>query len=148
MLKRTIQFTDYDDVKKESVHYFNLSKPELVELEVEYDAGFEGMINKIIETKDRKALVAIFKNIVLMALGVQVQDGEVIRFVKNDEIREKFTQTMAYNELYMELSTDADKAAEFMQAILPEDVVKAQIAGQGTQRVNPDKPAPGDRPGQ
>ena len=148
MLKETIKFKDYDDVDKEAVYYFNLSKPELVELEVEYDAGFEGMITKIIETKDRKALVGIFKKIVLMAIGEKVQDGDIVRFVKNDEIREKFTQTMAYNELYMRLSTDADAAVEFMQAILPEDVVKAQAAGQGTQRTNGDTPAPGERPGQ
>ena len=124
MLKRTIKYTDFDDVDKESTHYFNLSKPELVELEVEFDAGFEGMINKIIETRDRKGLVALFKRIVLMSYGVKEADGDVIRFVKNDSLRERFQQTMAYNALFMELATDEGKGAEFMQGIMPRDLVE------------------------
>lgn len=124
MLRRTIKFEDFDGAEKESTHYFNLSKPELIELEVEFDAGFEGMINKIVETNNRRDLVAIFKRIVLMSYGIKEQDGDVIRFVKSESIRERFTQTMAYNTLYMELATDDDKAAEFMKGILPADVSK------------------------
>lgn len=121
MLKRTIgPYKDFDGETRSSDWYFDISQPELVELEVEFDAGFEGMIQKIIDTKDRKALVAIFKRIVLMGVGEQVQDQGVLRFVKNDAIRERFSQTMAYNTLFMELATDDVKAAEFMQGVLPE----------------------------
>jgi len=121
MLKRTIgPYKDYDGETRDSTWYFDISQPELVELEVEFDAGFEGMIQKIIDTKDRKSLVAIFKQIVLMGVGEQIQDQGVLRFVKSDAIRERFSQTMAYNVLFMELATNEEKAAEFMKGVLPE----------------------------
>lgn len=124
MLKLPIKYTDYDGVERESTHYFNLSKPELIELEVEFDAGFGGMIEKIIETEDRKGLIALFKRIVLMSIGEQVQDGNTLRFRKSEEIREKFSETMAYNTLFMDLATDDVKAADFMQAVLPADLAE------------------------
>lgn len=125
MLKRTIgPYKDFDGEMRDSTWYFDISQPELVELEVEFDAGFEGMIQKIIDTKDRKGLVAIFKRIVLMGVGEQVMDDGVLRFKKSDAIRERFSQTMAYNVLFMELATDDKKAAEFMEGVLPEEVTK------------------------
>lgn len=131
MLKRTIgPYKDYDGETRDSTWYFDISQPELIELEVEHDAGFEGMIQKIIDTKDRKGLVKIFKSIVLMGVGEQVMDNGVLRFVKSDDIRERFSQTMAYNVLFMELATDEEKAAEFMQGVLPE-----------LPKEDPDKPA-------
>jgi len=121
MLKRTIgPYKDFDGETRSSDWYFDISQPELIELEVEFDAGFEGMIQKIIDTKDRKSLVAIFKQIVLMGVGEQIQDQGVLRFVKSDAIRERFSQTMAYNVLFMELATNEEKAAEFMKGVLPE----------------------------
>jgi hypothetical protein len=126
MLKRKIEYTDFDGEKRDSTWYFNLSEPELVELEVEFDAGFEGMINKIIETKDRKGLVAIFKRVVLMSVGEQRDDGGILRFVKTDEIRTRFSQTMAYNTLFMELATDDEAAATFMKGVLPARVAEDQ----------------------
>lgn len=121
MLKRTIgPYKDFDGKMRDTTWYFDISQPELIELEVEHDAGFEGMIQKIIDTKDRKGLVKIFKSIVLMGVGDQVMDEGVLRFNKSDEIRERFAATMAYNVLFMELATDDEKAAEFMRGVLPE----------------------------
>lgn len=134
MLKRTIgPYKDFDGEMRETTWYFDVSQPELVELEVEFDAGFEGMIQKIIETTDRKGLVKIFKRIVLMGVGDQVMDNGVLRFKKSDEIRQRFADTMAYNVLFMELATDDEKAAEFMQGVLPELPADASS--------DPDKPS-------
>lgn len=134
MLKRTIgPYKDFDGEMRDSTWYFDISQPELIELEVEHDAGFEGMIQKIIDTKDRKALVKIFKSIVLMGVGDQVTDNGVLRFKKTDEIRQRFADTMAYNVLFMELATDDEKAAEFMSGVLPELPAEASS--------DPDKPS-------
>ena len=75
------------------------------------------MIQKIVDTKDIPAIVAIFKDLVLKAYGEKSPDGK--RFVKNDELREAFSQTEAYSELFMELATDADAASAFMNGIVP-----------------------------
>jgi hypothetical protein len=51
---------------------------------------------------------------------VRSEDGK--RFIKNDQLREEFTQTAAYDALFMELATDEDAAANFIQGILPKDM--------------------------
>ncbi len=127
MLKREIgPYKDYDGEMRSSIWCFDISQPELVELEVEFDAGFEGMIQKIIDTRNRKELVAIFKRMVVMGVGEQFQDGSILRFRKTDDIRAKFMESMAYNVLFMELATDEEKAAEFINSVLPEEVTKPQ----------------------
>lgn len=117
MLKKTITYTDYNGVERSEDFYFNLTKAELMEMEMETAGGLSEMIQKIINAKDIPAIVAIFKDIVLKAYGEKSPDGK--RFIKSEELREEFKQTEAYSELFMELATDADKAAEFMNGIIP-----------------------------
>ena len=131
MLKREIKFEDFDGVETSEIFYFNISKPELIELEVEYDSGFGKMIENIVETKNNRELVKTFKDIILLAYGVKSDDGK--RFIKTPQLREEFAQSAAYNELFMELATDDDAATVFLTAVLPKDVsvevnaVKAEV---------------------
>lgn len=117
MLKKTITYTDYNGVERTEDFYFNLSKAELMEMEMSTTGGLSEMIQKIVDTKDVPAIVAIFKDLVLKAYGEKSPDGK--RFVKNDELREAFSQTEAYSELFMELATDAEAASAFMNGIVP-----------------------------
>ena len=48
---------------------------------------------------------------------VRVKSGR--RFIKNDEVREAFSQTEAYSDIFMELATNADAAAAFVNGIIP-----------------------------
>jgi hypothetical protein len=64
--------------------------------------------------------VSEFKKIVLLSYGEKTPDGK--RFVKNDEIREAFSQTAAYDTLFMELATDDKAAADFIKGIMPRDM--------------------------
>lgn len=120
MHKREITYTDYNGEEVTDTFYFNLTKSELVELEVNYEAGLESTIKKIIETKDNKALIEQFKRIILLAYGVKSDDGK--RFIKNDATREEFSQTAAYDSLFMELATNDSSAATFVTSILPRDM--------------------------
>lgn len=125
MLKREIKYEDFDGNDTSDVFYFNLSKPELIELEVEYPEGFGGMIQRIIETKDSKELIRQFKDLVLLAYGEKSADGK--RFVKNEELRKQFSETAAYQALFIELATSDNAAIEFLKGILPKDfTVKEQ----------------------
>ena len=121
MLKRQITYKDFDDNDVTEVFYFNLSKPELIELEVEYGTSFAAMIQGIIDAEDNKRLLEEFKRIVLLAYGQKSEDGK--RFVKSDALREDFQHHAAYIALYMELSTDEEKAGEFINGIMPADLV-------------------------
>lgn len=71
------------------------------------------------------ALFATFKDIILRAYGEKSPDGK--RFIKNQELRDAFAQTEAYSILFMELATNADAAAAFVNGIVP-----AQAAIPGT----------------
>jgi hypothetical protein len=119
MLKREIKYEDFDGNEQTDIFYFNISKPEMVELEVEYPEGLKGFIEKIIETKDNKELINQFKRIILLAYGKKSDDGK--RFIKNDELREEFSQTAAYQALFIELATVDNAAADFITGILPKD---------------------------
>lgn len=122
MLKRQITYQDFDGNDVTEVFYFNISKPELIELEVEYGTSFASMIQGIIDAEDNKRLLEEFKRIVLLAYGVKSEDGK--RFVKSDALREDFQSHAAYIALYMELATDEEKAGQFINGIMPPDLVQ------------------------
>lgn len=120
MLKKTISYEDYNGNNVTESFYFHLSKPELIELEVDYDGGLATAINRIVETDNNKELIAIFKRIISLAYGIKSDDGK--RFMKSDDIRDDFLSSAAYSELFMELATEADAAAEFIKGLLPSDM--------------------------
>lgn len=122
MLKKTIKYTDYNGVERTEDFYFNLNKAEIMEMQLTTVGGLDAYLKKIISAQDMPTLMRIFKDLVLKSYGVKSDDGR--RFIKNDQLREEFEQTEAYSILYMELSTDADAAAAFVNGIIPADVAK------------------------
>jgi len=120
MLKKTIKYTDYNGVERTEDFYFNLTKAEIMEMQLSTTGGLDEMIQRIIATQDVPAIAKIFKDLVLRAYGQKSPDGR--RFIKNDELTAEFSQTEAYSELYMSLATDADAASAFINGIVPKDV--------------------------
>lgn len=120
MLKKTIEYTDYNDVERKEDFYFNLTKAELMELELGTTGGLGETIKRIIDTQDMPSIIKIFKDLVLKAYGVKSPDGK--RMIKNDEVRDEFAQSPAYSELFMELATNAEAAAKFVNGIVPKDL--------------------------
>ena len=84
--------------------------------------GMSATVQRIIEAQDTKELIAIFKDLLLRSYGVKRPGGR--RFIKNDELREEFSQTEAYSDMFMELATDAEAASEFINKIIPSDMQK------------------------
>ena len=119
MFKKTIEYTDYNGEKRKEDFYFNLNKAELMEMQLSQDGGLQNHLMRIIKTKDTPEIVKMFKDIILMAYGEKSPDGR--KFLKSDEIRRDFECSEAYSELFMELATNSDSAAEFVNALLPSD---------------------------
>ena len=117
MLKKTITYTDYNNVERTEDFYFNLTKAELMEMEMGAVGGLSGMIEKIVSAKDAPSIIKVFKELVLKAYGEKSADGR--RFIKSKEISDAFAQTEAYSQLFMELATDADAASKFVNGIAP-----------------------------
>ncbi len=130
MLKKTITYTDYDGQSRTEDFYFNLTKAELTEMNFSTNGGFEKWIEKIINARDSKEIIAVFKDIILKSYGEKSLDGK--RFIKNDELRAEFSQTEAYSELFMELATDDKAAAAFINGIIPADVSQEMNKTQGS----------------
>lgn len=124
MITETIKYVDYNGTEREEKFMFNLTKAELMEMEMSTTGGLAETIQKIIESKDAPAIIKIFKDLVLKAYGEKSPDGK--RFVKiNDAgvpLSIGFSQTEAYSQLFMKLATDADAAAKFVNGIVPNDV--------------------------
>lgn len=120
MLKKTIEFVDYNGVERKEDFYFNLTKAEIMEMEMSTEGGLAELIEKIVATQNTPAIIKIFKQLVLKAYGEKSPDGK--RFIKSEELSKAFEQTEAYSELFMELATDADAAAKFVNGIVPSDV--------------------------
>lgn len=120
MLKKTITYTDYNGVERTEDFYFYLSKADLMEMEMGTTGGFAEMIQKVVNAQDAPAIIKIFKDLILKAYGEKSADGK--RFIKNDEVKDAFSQTEAYSQLFMELATDSDAAAKFVNGIMPADV--------------------------
>lgn len=117
MLKKTITYQDYNGVERTEDFYFNLTKAEIMEMEMSTTGGLAEMIQRIVAAQDAPAIIKIFKDLVLKAFGEKSPDGK--RFIKTEEGARAFSQTEAYSNLFMELATDADAAAAFVNGIVP-----------------------------
>lgn len=124
MLKLKRTYNDYNGASRTEDFYFNLTQAEVTEMELSVDGGLVEMINRIVAAKDGKQIIAVFKDVILRAYGEKSPDGK--RFIKSQELRDAFAQTEAYSDLFMELATDADAAARFINGIIPQGK-KSQI---------------------
>lgn len=121
MYSKKITYVDYNGVERKETFYFNLSKAELLEMEMGTNGGYENFLKRIIETKDQAKLTQIFKEIILRSYGIKSDDGK--RFIKNPMIVEEFTQTEAYSELFTELATNTESATAFINGIMPQALI-------------------------
>lgn len=130
MLKKAITYTDFNGEELTEDFYFNLTKAELIELEMGFDGGLSEGLKKIVASKDGNAIMQEFKRIILTSYGQRTDDGK--RFVKNQTLRDEFESTEAYSVLFVEIVTDPDKAADFVRGIMPQDLMaQAQLTMEG-----------------
>ena len=123
MFKKTVAYTDWNGVSRTEDFYFNLTRTECVELEYGSNLGrsMSDSVKTLIENQDMGVIVRTIKEILLTSYGIKSDDGR--RFIKSAEIRDAFEQNPAFDIIYMELATNADKAAEFVTGIMPSEMV-------------------------
>ena len=135
MLKKTITYTDYDGLERTEEFRFNLTKAELMDMELTTVGTFSKLMQKIIDEKDMVRLAKYFKELILKSYGVKSDDGK--RFIKSPELSEAFSQTEAYSELYMELLSNSDYAVKFIQQVMPKDLDQNEVVPAGNVTVLP-----------
>lgn len=120
MLKKVIKYKDYNGNDRTEEFWFHMSEAELAEMQLSVNGGLENLMRQIINTRDTARLVTIFKDLVLNAYGEKSIDGRL--FQKSPELSRAFSQTPAYSILFMEMATDAEKAADFLNGIVPDSI--------------------------
>ena len=144
MIKKTITYEDFDGKQQTEDFYFNLTKAELIEMEVSEGGGLGEYLAKIGESNDGAKIIEWFKKIVLISYGEKSPDGK--RFVKNQELRDSFASSEAYSELFMELATNAKAASEFMNGVVPKDLAKDVADAKQIATAQPDISKPESQP--
>lgn len=116
MLKKEIVYKDFNGVERKETFCFHLTEAELMQMELETEGGFQGLLQRIIDAKDSTKMIKIFKEMIDRSYGVLSEDGKY--FSKSEKELEKFKSTQAYSDLYMSLLND-EEAAKFIKAVAP-----------------------------
>ena len=131
MFKKTIAYTDFDGADRTEECYFNLTKSELMEMDFSAAGGMDTLIKKIIDEKDTKRLIELFKEIILKSYGEKSFDGKsFIKIRDGHRLSDDFAQTAAYDALFMELATDDKAATDFITSIIPKKMAD-ELAASG-----------------
>lgn len=132
MLKKTVNYTDFDGTEKTEELRFNLTQTELVELAMDLPDGVsdivkentDGSVNdaqalRILETLGGKGVYDFIKKLVLKAYGemTTLPSGRIV-FKKSPELTEEFSYTAAYDAVVMELMTSDENAANFVNGLI------------------------------
>ena len=122
MIKKVIPYTDFDGNPRVEEFWFNLTKAEMMDLGLSKDGGYDKYMEQLMHSTKVGEAIEVFKKILLLAYGKKSLDGR--KFEKSPEITADFVATQAYSDLYVELASDPDKAAEFMNGAMGADVRK------------------------
>ena len=116
MITKTITYVDFNGVKRTEEHLFHISQADALELEMSEEGGLRAMIKQIVAAQSQPKIFKLFKKVILTAYGEKSADGK--RFVKSEEISTAFSQTGAYNALVVELTSNANAAADFFNSLV------------------------------
>lgn len=133
MLKETVNYVDFDgnDVTEEL--YFNLTQTELVEMSMDLPDDITNAVGdgnnvdkevaaaKIIEALGGKGVFEFVKQLLLKSYGRKTANGR--GFEKSEELTKEFSQSLAFDAIFMELMSNDVKAAEFVNKIIPSNVL-------------------------
>ncbi len=125
MLKQSITYTNFADETITEDFYFHLTRVDLIRLEAEVPGGISEAFNRIINNRgsvDGKLIMDTFEKFILASYGIKSADGRKHR--KNPEILEDFVACGAYDAFFSVIVTDAETAANFITAIMPQGLIE------------------------
>jgi hypothetical protein len=126
VLKKEFTYKDLDGNEVTETYYFNLSTAELAKMSLMHQGDIVQELQAVVDSKDGAKIIEAFENILRMSVGVRSEDGR--SFVKTPEITAAFMNSEAYGQLFMELVTKADVAAEFVVGVMPGDLAEKAAA--------------------
>lgn len=136
MYKISMTYNDFNDEEVKEDLYFNLSKAELLEMNFRAKGGLVNYIESILNARDTQEIAEFFKLILVKAYGEKTPDGK--HFMKTPEIERDFVCSVPYSELYVKLSTNADAAAEFINAVIPKELLTEYKKAEAEGKIPPE----------
>lgn len=146
MLTKTVKYKDFDGNERIENLQFHLSKVELIEMSLDLPDGVSEAIGndpnnidetaamRILETLGGKGVLDFIKKLLLKSYGIKSADGR--SFEKSEELSRKFSQTLAFDELVMELMSNEELAANFVNSIIPADAADKMPNVQAISTIN------------
>lgn len=124
MLKKTFEYEDYEGNKIKQDEYFHLSEAELTEMTLSEKGGLDKLIQKIIDAKDTTEIIKVFKEVICKSYGELAPDGKSFRKTdeKGNPLYLNFIATPMYDQLFIELATNDEAGAAFINGIMPKKV--------------------------
>lgn len=123
MLRRTIEYEDFEGKKRKEDFYFHLQKSELVTwLSADGDYTMDKVLERLVKSQNKKEVMEIFEDLLHRSYGVKSLDGRT--FIKTEEEWQKFRFSPAYDVIFMELVGSGEKAAQFVNAVIPKDLAE------------------------
>ena len=121
MLKKTVEYTNFNGQHRSQELYFNMNKFELTQLMIGPDnVPFQDYMQRLVDSRDISEMLQVVKDLLLMSYGEKSQDGE--HFVKSDEIRHQFETSAVFPEIYYEMMSHPDELLKFIWGVMPPDL--------------------------
>lgn len=122
MLKETITYTDFNGTERTEDFYFNLTKTELIRMEMNKNGSLTGLLTKITKANDMPDIFEAMETLIFKSYGEKSTDGR--HFNKSEELSSNFAQSLAYDCLFEKLTSDATYAYKFLMGILPAELAE------------------------
>lgn len=121
MIKKVLKYQDFDGNEVVEEVYFHMSKMELIDMEYSHEGGLSQLLPELVKEGNPAKIIEMFKSILMKSYGKRSEDGR--RFEKDPEATQEFMTSPAFDALFTELVSDPGKAAEFIQGIVPRDML-------------------------
>lgn len=129
MFAKKITYTDFSGETRTEEFLFNMSKADVVQWQYSVKGGIDALFKKVTNENDQVSLVNLVKDLIHRAYGEKSLDGKKFEKRRNGvDLADDFEQTAAYDVLFMELISNAESAAAFVNGIMPAELVAAAKA--------------------
>lgn len=124
MFSYVVEYEDYNGASHKETLYFNISAAELLRLQSTTPGGYHAYIQRVVDSQDTGEVWTTFEDLIRISYGVKSDDG--MHFMKirdGHKLVEDFIDTPAYDAFMMDIITNAELAAKFVDGVLPHDKI-------------------------
>lgn len=130
MFTKEIKYTDFNGDQREETFYFNLTKTELTELDIESGGTLVESLKRMVRTQDAAGIATFFRDMIVKSYGEKSDDGRYFEKGDNYALGKRFTRSNAFDIMFTELLTDetGEKMKSFIYGVIPQDIAAQAMA--------------------